>query len=65
MSRLKAEGKHLGWPFGFSYSSLKGREIEIAKLIKERTTKTQIARPLGVGRATLHRFIKKHVTPLL
>ena len=65
LNRLKTEGKHLGRPFGFSYSSLKGKEVEIATLIKDHTTKAQIARSLGVGRSTLYRFIKQYVEPLL
>ncbi len=62
-ARLKAEGRHLGRPFGFSYTSLQGKEAEIAALLAQRVPKTQIARAMGVGRTTIHRFIKKYIEP--
>ncbi len=61
-ARLKAEGRHLGRPFGFSYSRLRGKEFEIKKLLNKNIPKSQIAKMLGVGRTTLYRFIKQNIT---
>ena len=60
-ARLKAEGRHLGRPFGFSYSCLKGKEDEIVNLLNKKVSKSQIAKIFGVGRTTLYRFIKQHI----
>ena len=60
-ARLKAEGRHLGRPFGFSYSCLKGKEGEIVNLLNKNVSKSQIAKIFGVGRTTLYRFIKQHI----
>lgn len=60
-ARLKAEGRHLGRPFGFSYSSLKGKEEEISGLLKNNISKSEIARIFGVGRSTIYRFIKQNI----
>lgn len=61
-ARLKAEGRHLGRPFGFSYTSLKGKEEEIADMLQRKVPKAQIARIFGVGRTTMYRFIKTYIT---
>lgn len=62
LARRKSEGVILGRPKGrkSSYSKLTGKEKEISKLLKKRTSYSGIARILGVHRLTVSEFISKN-----
>src|SRR5574344_387123 len=58
LHRLQSEGKILGRPKGRkSKSKLAGKETKIKELIEKGVPKTQIAKILGVNRATLYKII--------
>ena len=58
LRRVKAEGKHLGRPFGVQYQKLRKAESEIRELLAQNCSKADIARRFGVRWLTLHRFIR-------
>ena len=60
--RLKSEGRILGRPKGRKNNKLKltGKEDKIIAMRREKVSKSQIARILGVDRLTLSRFIAKY-----
>lgn len=64
LMRLKAEGKILGRPKGRKSSRLKltGKEEQIINLINKKVSKNQMAKILGVNRATLSNFIAKYLS---
>ncbi len=59
--RLKAEGKHLGRPFGFrcAFSKLKKEKSRIIVLEKSKISKRKIAQMYHVSRNTISRFLKE------
>lgn len=61
LARLKAEGKVLGRPVGSKNKVLKltGKEHKIKELLKNKVSKSAIARILKVHRTTVSNFIKK------
>lgn len=63
LMRVRAEGKVLGRPLGkkSSYVKLTGKETQIKKLINENIPKRQIAKILGVDRATVTKFIRERL----
>lgn len=62
LARRRAEGKHLGRPFGSLSSVLKltGQEEQILRMLEQGVPKIQIAERLGVHRNTLARFMRRH-----
>ena len=60
--RLKSEGRVLGRPRGRKNDKLKltGKEDKIVAMRREKISKSQIARILGVDRLTLSRFMAKY-----
>lgn len=58
LAALKATGKRLGRPPG--YSKLKPHDAELKVLLTKGLNIANIARYFGVGRATMHRYIKAH-----
>lgn len=62
LARKKAEGVILGRPKGRKASHLKlsGRELIIRELLRQGTSKSEIARILKVNRMTVASFIKLH-----
>ena len=61
LDKLKAQGKHLGRPFGAKSKSLKlsKNTKRVKDLMAKGLPKAQIARLLGVDKLTLYRFLKK------
>ena len=61
LDKLKAQGKHLGRPFGAKSKSLKlsKNTKKVKDLMAKGLPKAQIARLLGVDKLTLYRFLKK------
>ena len=61
LNRLKAEGKHLGRPFGSksAFNDLKKNKERILQLAEQNIPKTQIARMFKVDRSTIRRFINQ------
>jgi len=60
LTRIKAQGYHVGRPYGAKSSELKltGKDEQIRKMLTERKSNTKIAEKLGVSRATLRRFLR-------
>lgn len=58
LARVKAEGKKLGRPIGFTFSHLAGKEDHIRSLINKGVSKAEISRIYNVHWCTIHRFIK-------
>ncbi|WP_027128754.1 master DNA invertase Mpi family serine-type recombinase [Fusobacterium perfoetens] len=62
LARKKAEGIRLGRPLGKAKKvKLTGKEETIKKLLKEKVSKSEIARKLKVDRGTLSKFIKNYI----
>jgi DNA invertase Pin-like site-specific DNA recombinase len=73
LKRVKAEGKHIGRPFGSTYRKLKRKHIgstyrklkrkhnKIKELLAKKVSKAEIARLLGCDWNTLHRYIKEQI----
>ena len=63
LQRLKAEGKHLGRPFGtqITFKRLAQNKDQILKMNKQHVPKAQITRLFHVNRSTLRRFINSAV----
>lgn len=62
LARKKAEGIKLGRPLGKAKKvKLTGKEETIKKLLKEKISKSEIARKLKVDRGTLSKFIKNYI----
>ncbi|MBQ8676942.1 MAG: recombinase family protein [Alphaproteobacteria bacterium] len=59
LRRLKDEGKKLGRPYGCSYQKLQKEHCLIKKMLASQVPKAEIARMMGVGWTTLHRYISK------
>ena len=61
LDKLKAQGKHLGRPFGAKSKSLKlsKNTKKVKELMSKGLPKAQIARLLGVDKLTLYRFLKR------
>ncbi|MBE6458871.1 MAG: hypothetical protein E7010_03550 [Alphaproteobacteria bacterium] len=61
VQELRSEGKKLGRPSGSRNKSIKlsGHEQEIAKMLEQKISKTEIARRLGVNRMTLYAFLRQ------
>jgi len=59
LARMKSEGIHIGRPKGAKAKTnkLSGKEDVIKKLVAQNISKIQIAKILGVNRATLRRFM--------
>lgn len=55
LANLKASGKHLGRPHGFSYQKLKSKHNKIIELLDKNVSKAEIARLMGCSWITLHR----------
>ncbi len=66
LANLKAAGKKLGRPLASESQSLKlsKNTKKIQNLLKKGTSKSQIARTLGVQRSTVSRFIKRLQHPV-
>lgn len=62
LQRLRAEGKHLGRPFGFSYQKLQRKRAEISELLKQGTSKAEVARQMGCSWQTVHRFVTENIS---
>ena len=62
LQRLKAEGKHLGRPFGtkITFKRLQQNKERILQLDSQHVPKAQIARLFHVNRNTLRRFIRSN-----
>ena len=62
LKRVKAEGKHLGRPFGrkSAFNDLKRNKDKILQLAEQNIPKTQIARMFKVDRSTIRRFINQY-----
>jgi len=58
LQRLKAEGRMLGRPHGYSYNKLKIQHNEVKKLVEQRVPKAEIARLMGCSWITVHRYIR-------
>lgn len=62
LARKKAEGIRLGRPLGKAKKvKLTGKEEIIKKLLKEKISKSEIAKRLKVDRGTLSKFIKNYI----
>jgi DNA invertase Pin-like site-specific DNA recombinase len=61
LKRVKAEGKHIGRPFGSTYRKLKRKHNKIKELLAKKVSKAEIARLLGCDWNTLHRYIKEQI----
>ena len=61
LKRVKAEGKHVGRPFGrkSAFNDLKKNKERILQLAEQNIPKTQIARMFKVDRSTIRRFINQ------
>ncbi|MCL2206943.1 MAG: master DNA invertase Mpi family serine-type recombinase [Fibromonadales bacterium] len=61
LARIKAEGARLGRPCGSKSKELKlaKKEIQLRKMLEQKTPKGEIAKKLGVHRATLCRYLRK------
>jgi DNA invertase Pin-like site-specific DNA recombinase len=61
LARKRAEGKHIGRPFGAksSYVKLTGHEQEIRALLSKQFSKSAIGRIYGVNRVTVNTFLKE------
>lgn len=59
LNRLKAEGKHLGRPFGFqcAFKNLKRHKKDIIEMFYQNVPKAQIARQFKVSRTTIRRLL--------
>lgn len=62
LARIKADGKHLGRPFGrkSAFNDLKKNKDRILSLAEQNIPKAQIARMFKVDRGTIRRFIKEN-----
>ena len=60
LKRLKAEGKHVGRPFGTGYRKLCRRHKKIMELLDKKVSKAEIARLMGCSWTTLHRYINEY-----
>lgn len=58
LKRVKAEGRHLGRPFGFRYQKLQKYSADVEKMLAREETKADIARTFGVSWITVHRFLR-------
>jgi len=60
LARVKSEGFSLGRPCGARSKEIKlsGKKMEIKKLLRQKISKTQIAKELGVHRTTLRRCLE-------
>ena len=65
LARIKSEGTHVGRPSGAKSKDgkLTKKTTQIKKLLEQKTPKTQIAKKLGVHRATLMRLLKEWSDP--
>ena len=63
LARIKADGKHLGRPFGrkSAFNDLKKNKDRILSLAEQNIPKAQIARMFKVDRGTIRRFIQQNV----
>jgi len=61
LARIKAEGGRLGRPCGAKSKELKltQQEIQIKKMLVQKTPKGKIAEEMGVHRSTLRRYLTK------
>ncbi len=61
VQELRSKGKRFGRPSGSRNKSIKlsGHEQEIAKMLEQKISKTEIARRLGVNRMTLYAFLRQ------
>ncbi len=57
LARIKADGKRLGRPKGFSYRKLAAKHKMICSLVKNHRPKAEIARLLGCSWSTLNRYV--------
>ena len=64
LKRVKAEGKHIGRPFGSTYRKLKRKHNKIKELLAKKVSKAEIARLLGCDWNTLNRYVKEHQNDL-
>ena len=64
LARIKADGKHLGRPFGrkSAFHDLKKNKDKILSLAEQNVPKAQIARMFRVDRSTIRRFIQQNAT---
>ena len=64
LARIKADGKHLGRPFGrkSAFHDLKKNKDKILLLAEQNVPKAQIARMFRVDRSTIRRFIQQNAT---
>ena len=60
LKRVKAEGKHIGRPFGSTYRKLKRKHNKIKGLLAKKVSKAEIARLLGCDWNTLNRYVKEN-----
>lgn len=60
LQKVKANGKKLGRPFGYTNSKLDKHKAKIIKFIKQGLNKSQMARELKVTRETLVRYIQRN-----
>ena len=59
LHRVKAEGRHLGRPFGFKYQKLEKHAEQVYQMHDNLVTKAKIARTFGVSWITVHRFLQR------
>ncbi|MBO7454332.1 MAG: master DNA invertase Mpi family serine-type recombinase [Alphaproteobacteria bacterium] len=64
LKRVKAEGKHIGRPFGSTYRKLKRKHNKIKELLAKKVSKAEIARLLGCDWNTLNRYVKEQIVPV-
>jgi DNA invertase Pin-like site-specific DNA recombinase len=60
LARLKAEGFHVGRPYGARSKTIKltGKSPRIKKLLDQKMPRVKIAKRLGVHRTTLERYLR-------
>jgi len=60
MARIKAQGDHVGRPYGAKSSEIKltGKNEQIRKMLTERISKRRISKKFGVSCSTLRRFLR-------
>lgn len=61
LSRIRAEGKHIGRPVGKSHQKLESEHDRIIELLSAKIPKAEIARRLGCSWSTLHRYVKSSI----
>ncbi len=61
LRRVKAEGRHLGRPFGLTYRKLQKHHAQIKQMIDNHMTTSAMARKLSCSWSTLNRYINGNI----